>query len=162
MASADDTDKARFVYGPRPLAALVPALVRPAFRRRSPAATQVMADWPVIVGPAIAAVATPLRLTAGTLAIGCVGPVAMELAHLTDALLGRINGHLGQVAVQRLRFVQAARPDAPAPPPPSPRRPASAAARRAVAGLPEGELRDALERLGRVVLTDAARRDTAS
>ena len=34
--------------------ALVPALVRPAFRKRSPAAAQVMADWDQIVGPALA------------------------------------------------------------------------------------------------------------
>ena len=161
MASAEDDDKGRFVYGPRPLAALVPALVRPAFRRRAPATAQVLADWGVIVGPAIAAITTPIKLSAGTLAIGCSGPVAMELAHLTDALLGRINGHLGQVVVQRLRLVQSARPVAPEAPAPA-RRPAMAAARRAVHGMAEGELRDALERLGRVVLTDTARRDTAS
>jgi hypothetical protein len=95
------------------------------------------------------------------LAIGCSGPVAMELAHLSDALLGRINGHLGQVVVQRLRFVQSLRPPTPVAAA-LPRRPAVAAARQAVAGLAEGELRDALERLGRVVLTDAASRDTAS
>ncbi len=161
MASDDPADKARFSFGPRPLSALVPALVRPAFRRRAPATAQVVADWEAIVGPAIAAITTPLRLSAGTLAIGCTGPVAMELQHLSDSLLGRINGHLGQVAVVRLRFVQSVSRPAPAVAAKA-RPPALAAARTAVAGLPEGELRDALERLGRAVLTNDARRDTAS
>jgi hypothetical protein len=64
--------------------------------------------------------------------------------------MARINGHLGRVAVTRLRFVQ----DAPAAlPRPRPPRPAAVAqARAAVAGLPEGDLRDALEALGRAVL----------
>jgi hypothetical protein len=142
--------------GPRPLGALVPALVRPAFRRRAPATAQVLADWEAIVGPALAAETLPRRLSAGTLTIACAGPIAMELQHLSEALLGRINGHLGQVVVTRLRFVQealAARPRAaPQAAPPGARE----AARRAVAGLAEGPLRDALERLGRAVLTPPA------
>ncbi len=160
MASDDPAGKARFVYGPRPLSALVPALVRPAFKRRAPATAQVLADWDIIVGPAIAAITTPLKLSSGTLSIGCSGPAAMELQHLSDALMGRINSHLGQVAVQRLRFVQSAlRPAAPAPAKPPPQ--ALEAASRAVASLPAGDLRDALERLGRAVLTERAARDTA-
>jgi hypothetical protein len=145
------------VYGgPRPLAALVPGLVRPAFRRRAPATAQVLADWEAIVGPALAAETLPRRLSAGTLTIACAGPVAMELQHLSEALRARINGHLGQTAVTRLRFVQEALPSRshaasrPAPPP------AREAARRAVEAVPEGPLRDALERLGRAVLTPPA------
>ena len=66
----------RHLYGPRPVGALLPALVRPAFRRRAPATAQVLADWEAIIGPALAAVTTPRKLFAGTLAIGCAGPVA--------------------------------------------------------------------------------------
>ncbi len=141
----------RHVYGPRQVSALVPALVRPAFRRRAPATAQVLADWDVIVGPAIAAVTTPRRLFAGTLTITCPGPVALELQHLSGQLIERINTHLGKATVTRLRFVQDA-PPAPRPPQ-SPPPQAVAEARAAVASLPEGPLRDALEALGRVVLT---------
>ena len=144
-------DDTRHPYGPRPIGALLPAVVRPAWRRRAPATAQLVADWEAIVGPALAAVTIPRKLFSGTLAIACSGPVAMELQHLSDPLMARINGHLGRVAVTRLRFVQ----DIPAPPPPPappPRTPATAAARRAVAGLPEGPLRDALEALGQRVL----------
>ena len=157
MASDSSNDKpdaetARFVYGPRPLSALVPGLVRPAFRGRMAATAQVVADWAAIVGPAYAGLTTPRRLSSGTLTIGCTGPVAMELQHVAPALIERINSHLGRAAVERLRFVQEAPragPAAPAPP-----RPALAAAAAAVATLPPGELRDSLERLGRVVLAE--------
>jgi hypothetical protein len=152
MTSPPDEDKSsrRHVYGPRPVGVLVPGVVRPAFRRRAPATAQVLADWDAIVGPAIAAVTTPRKLFAGTLAIACSGPMAVELQHLSDQLIGRINGHLGQVAVTRLRFMQEMKPATPAPPPPRPR--AIAAAKAAVATLPAGELRDALAALGRAVL----------
>jgi hypothetical protein len=141
----------RHIYGPRQVSALVPALVRPAFRRRAPATAQVLADWEVIVGPTIAAVTTPRRLFAGTLAIACSGPVALELQHLSGQLIERINTHLGKVTVTRLRFVQDALPSPSPPPRPKPQ--AVAEARAAVASLPEGGLRDALEALGRMVLT---------
>ncbi len=155
MAGEHDSDKGRHVYGPRPLGALMPRIARPAFRRRSPAAAQLLADWPAIVGPALAAAAQPRRLAAGTLTLGCAGPQALELQHLATALIERINAHLGSVVVQRLRFVQERAAVVPAAAPP---RPALAAvAVPAVAGLPEGGLRDALERLGRAVLTAAPR-----
>jgi hypothetical protein len=142
----------RHIYGPRPLGALIPPIVRPAFKKRAPATAQVLADWEAIMGPAIAAVTTPRKLFAGTLSIACVGPVAMELQHLAPTLIGRINAHMGQIIVSRLRFVQDMQP----PPPATPkRRPATEAAHDAVAGLPEGELRDALESLGRMVLSQA-------
>jgi hypothetical protein len=155
--AAKDTDSgmardSRHVYGARPLAALVPHLTRPAFRRRSPATAQVLADWTAIVGPAIAAVTTPRRLVSGTLTIACAGPIAMELQYLGGELLARINGHLGSQVVSGLRFVQTST-IAPVPPqhtPPDPVRQAEAEA--AVAALPEGELRAALAALGRAVL----------
>ncbi|WP_415498186.1 DUF721 domain-containing protein [Acetobacter orientalis] len=90
----------------RSLAALLPAVTAPAFRRRSPASVQVFTDWADIVGPAHAAVTTPSKLSAGTLTIACAGPVAMELQHLSDALVARINTWCGHGLVARLRFVQ--------------------------------------------------------
>jgi hypothetical protein len=141
----------RYVYGPRGLGTLLPDLLRPVFRRRSAATAQILADWEAIVGPVLAAQCLPKRVTAGTLTLACTGPVALELQHLSEALLARINGRFGQTVVQRLRFVQEAMA---VPVQAAPRAPAGAAASRAVAGLPPGELRDALERLGRVVLTD--------
>jgi hypothetical protein len=119
---AKDGEGRRFPTAPVPLGNLLPRLTRPAFRKRSPAGAQIMADWPQMVGPALAAVTSPQRLSAGTLVLGCSGPVAMELQHLAPELIGRINGHLGRAAVERLRFVRSPRLPAPAPrAPPRPR-----------------------------------------
>lgn len=150
MAEEQASDKMRYIYGPRTLGALLPAIARPAFRRRSPAAAQIMADWAAIVGPALAASAQPRRLSGGTLTLGCTGPQALELQHLASALIERINAHLGSLVVERLRFVQ----EAPSTPPArlSPRQPDTPPP---IADLPPGGLRDALERLGRAVLTAA-------
>ena len=137
----------RFVWGPRPVGALVPGVTRAAFRARSPAAAQIVADWAAIVGPALAATTTPRRLQGGTLVIGCAGPVAMELQHVAVELVARINMALGRATVERLRFVQdflpvAARArvarEAPAPVP--------------VQGVAAGDLHDALARLGGAIL----------
>ena len=157
MTTSDGSDNPRpdrHVYGPREVGALMPALVRPAFRRRAPATALVLADWEAIVGPALAAVTTPRKLFSGTLAIGCSGPMAMELQHLSDQLIGRINAHMGKVAVTRLRFMQDA--VAPMKARPVARPIAVQAARDAVAGVTDEALREALESLGRAVLTRLA------
>jgi hypothetical protein len=145
----------RHVYGPRPLGAVVPRLTRAAFRRRAPATAQIIADWTAIMGPAIAAVTTPRRLSAGTLTIACAGPVAMELQHLAGEVMARINGHLGRAAVQTLRLVQTQEPRLPPALPrladPARLAQIEATIDAALGELPEGELRAALASLGRAI-----------
>ena len=65
-----------------------------------------MEAWSGIVGPILADMTVPRRLSQGTLTIGCSGPVAMELQHLSTELLNRVNQYLGAQTVHRLRFVQ--------------------------------------------------------
>ena len=154
MATGDAGGKPqRFVYGPRAIGAVLPAVTRPAFRAAGPAAAQLLADWPAIIGPSLAAVTSPRRFTGGTLTLGCAGPVALELQHLSGQLIERINGHLGRVAVQRLRFVQIAAPAAPARPSRATR---AALAPVAVEGIADGPLRDALGALGAAVRAERA------
>ena len=139
------TKDRRHVYGPRALASLLPAITRPALRSRNAASAQLVADWEAVAGPRIAAQTVPRRLAAGTLTLACAGPVALELQHQSQMLIGRINSHYGRLLVDRLRFVQddsaaAVRPVAPtsqAIPEPV-----------AIADMPEGPLRDALAALG--------------
>jgi hypothetical protein len=148
----DGFTPARSPYGPRPLGALIPALTRPVFRKKSPAAAQLMADWAEVVGPALAAVTSPKRFAAGALTIGCTGPVAMELTHLAPQLISRINAHLGKPMVERLRFVQQAASAAPAAAPrPAPAPPLPDRVEAAVSTVPGEELRAALAKLGRGV-----------
>lgn len=149
---AEDGEDRRFVGGARALAALLPRLTRPAFRRRSPAGAALMADWPMIVGPSLAVVTEPLRFAGGTLTIACAGPVAMELTHLAPQLLSRINGQLGGTLVRQLRFVQRS-PATRSAAAPRPAPPAELPARvdAALADIPDDALRAALEKLGRGV-----------
>ena len=137
----------RHVYGPRPVGALMPTLTRPAFRKRAPGSAQVMADWAEIVGPELSGTTVPRRLSSGTLTLACTGPVALELQHLSEQVLARVNSHLGRVVVRRLRFVQD-----PSPPPAAPAAvPPRAMQRIELPGIPPGPLHDALVALGRRV-----------
>jgi len=147
----EDREDRRFVGGPRMLGAVLPRITRPAYRRRSPAGAQLLADWAEVVGPALAAVTTPRRLSGGALTIACAGPVAMELSHLAPQLLARINGHFGRMAVERLRFVQQAAPPVPRAAVATPPAPLPGRVESALSGLPEGELREALAKLARGV-----------
>lgn len=140
------TQDTRHPYGPRPIAALLPGITRPAFKSAGPAAAQVMADWTTIVGPSLAAMAIPRRFAAGTLTLGCTGPVALELQHLSLQLIERVNAYLGRAAVQRLRFVQDM-----SPPPAAPARPRAPRPPVTIEGMPPGPLRDALGALGAAI-----------
>ncbi len=154
MASPPDDDK-RHVYGPRAVAALLPSVLRPAFKRRSPASARILSDWEAMVGPAMAAVTIPRRLSAGVLTIGCSGPVALELQHLSDQVAARINAYLGSTAVARIRLVQEFHATL-SPTPPAFDAAAEARATQAVASLPTGPLRDSLLRLGTRILVRRA------
>lgn len=147
----DMTVRRGIVHGPRPLGALIPGATRATFRRHSPAAAQIMADWPIIVGPKVASMTMPRRFDRGTLTIACAGAVAMDLHYVGVELINRINGHLGGRPVHSLRFTQAGMPRQPGPMPHAPPE-AVVEAEAAVASLPEGDLRTALAALGRVVL----------
>ena len=132
--------------GPRPLGALLPAITRPAFRKRAPAAAQVLADWEAVVGPQLAAVTVPRRLIGGTLTLACSGTTAMELQHLSPWVLERVNAYLGGCTVERLRILQEVLPQPPESRPAAKPRPAPK-----LPGIPPGPLRDALIRLGRAI-----------
>lgn len=139
-------------FAMRPLGGVLARVTRAGYRRRSPAAAQIMLDWLEIMGPTLGPRTVPQKLSAGTLTIGCQGPVAMELQHLSTQLIERLNTHLGasgaNAPVQRLRFVPVAtlttlprapkRPAALPPPPPLPE-------------IQPGPLHDALARLGQYV-----------
>ena len=152
MATAPEQNK-RHVAGPRGLGAVLPAVTRAAFRKRSPAAAGLMTDWPDIVGPAIAAVASPVRFTSGTLTIAASGPMVLELQYIAPELIARLNAYAGKVLVERLRFAAAsAAPAAPVRMPPK-AKPVAALAEdeETFADLPDGPVREALRGLRRAL-----------
>ncbi len=153
VAAVDASSGWRSFEGPRTLASLLPAITRPAFRTRAPASTQLMSDWPALVGPGIASAASPRRFSGGTLTLAVAGPAALELQHQATELIARINTALGSRLVERLRFVQDGVPDGAAAAPPRMPDPTPVP----VEGLPDGPLHDALARLGGRIAARARR-----
>jgi hypothetical protein len=126
----------------RGIAGLLAPVVRPAFRKRAPAAANLLADWAMLAGPDLATRAAPVKFAGGTLTLACTGPVAMELQYAAPSIISRLNLGLGNNMIERLRFVQQAPVNAPAPVPlqhqNKPERPKN---------LPDGELGEALAQL---------------
>lgn len=130
-------------YAPRGIAAILAPVTRPAFRRRAPAAAQLLADWPQLAGPELAARAVPLKFAGGTLRLGCTGPTALELQYIAPQIIERLNLALGHKMVERLQFEQQP-PRAPVTPP---ARPVPRQFSPPPQPLPEGALGAALARL---------------
>lgn len=146
---------------PKALGAIVPPLVRPILRKRAPSIAALLAEWEAVVGPAIAAVTVPRRLSAGTLTLAASPPIALELQHLAPQLLARVNAYLGSEAASRLRFAPSTVATPPRPLPPAATPEALARVAATLAPLPEGPLRAALEGLGTALATRAARGRTS-
>ncbi|HEX4078949.1 MAG TPA: DUF721 domain-containing protein [Rhizomicrobium sp.] len=84
-------------------------LGRTAFERAGFAEASLVLRWREIVGPDIARIARPLRLSSGVsggvLTLKAEPAAALFLQHESRALCARINAYLGRAVVQRLRFV---------------------------------------------------------
>ncbi len=130
-------------FAPRGIAGILALVTGPTFRRRAPAAAQILADWPQLAGRELAASAVPLKFAGGTLTLGCTGPIAMELQMATPQIIARLNLALGHNVVERLRFDQ----QSPRPPTTPPARAAQRRLTLPPQDLPEGELGSALARL---------------
>lgn len=143
--------------GPRGLAKVLPSVTKGWFRKRGFAEANVLLDWPDVVGAAVAARTCPERLDrAGTLRIRAAGAFGVELAHLEPLVRERINSYFGYEAVKRLLIVHG--PVAA----PRTRRTRSrqpmgeedlAKIDRCLQETMDSDLRAALERLGRAILT---------
>jgi hypothetical protein len=152
---------------PRPLAEVLRKTLSDAFAKQGFASVELVTRWPEIVGAEIAAHSQPEKIQwprtpqagqaknvperghAGTLMLRVEGPAALEIQHLSDVILERVNQFFGWQAVGSVRLRQAplARRAKATPP----RAPDIAAAARIAATLPEirdEKLRQALARLG--------------
>ncbi len=158
--------------GTRPLAASVGGLSKSVFGKRGFAEAGLVTGWENIVGPALAENCWPDRLTfppgrrdGGTLRILASGGLALELQHMEPQLLERINSHFGYRAIERMTIVHAPpgrkpggqnrKSEKPARRAPDPG--ARAAVEDALAAVEDEEIRDALARLGRAVISDPSR-----
>jgi hypothetical protein len=148
---------------PRPLAQLLGKMLNEAFAKQGFASTELVTRWPDIVGIEIAAHCEPEKIQwprtddrqasePGTLVLRVEGPTALEIQHLSNVILERVNRFFGWQAVGSVRLRQAPlrglfTPKAPSGPDPE-------IAARITAGLPEitdDNLRQALGRLGAAI-----------
>jgi hypothetical protein len=146
---------------PRPLAEVLRKTLGEAFAKQGFASVELVTRWPEIVGMEIAAHSQPEKIQwsrtpqarnapePGTLLLRVEGPAALEIQHLSDVILERVNQFFGWRAVDGVRLRQAPLSRRAAPrsrPAPDP-----AAMARIAAALPEikdAKLRQALARLG--------------
>lgn len=146
--------------GPRAIAGQVERLTRPALAKRGLAGAAIVAEWPAIVGPALASQTCPLRIAwprgeagEGTLHLRVAsGAMAMQLQHLEPQVLDRINGFFGYRAVGRLAISQGPLPRQRSAPRPPPRQAPPEEVERRLESVGDGELKAALAALGRWVL----------
>ena len=153
----------------RPLADLIGPAIAPLLAKQGFGQSEIILAWPEIVGPRYAAVSEPIRLQwppqgprrdpnarpqPAILHVRVDGGLAIELQHMQDIIIERVNRHLGWRCVSRLALKQGplerAKNARQNQPPPS----AQAVSRgeAATASLDEGPLRNALARLGASVL----------
>jgi len=155
------------------------ALLQPSIRRvsekRGFAQSRLLTHWPEIAGEAIAAVARPVEVSyarqgmGATLTILTTGAQAPMLEMQKETLRERINAVYGYSAISRIRLTQTSptgfaegqadfehrkAAEAPRDPPPE----LAAKAQQMVTPVADDDLRAALERLARNVLTRSTRR----
>ena len=154
------------VNKPRParsLAQLASGFLAEAFKKQGFASTELVTRWQDIVGPEIGAHAEPIKLQwpraidgepaePATLVLRVEGPAAIEIQHLSNVILERVNRFFGWQAVGRVALRQApltrhaASPVAVEPAPQEVERVAAA-----LSAVADDELRMALARLGAAI-----------
>jgi hypothetical protein len=139
-------------------------LIRPTLTKRGFSESRILVEWDDVVGERIAGLCRPVRLgyagregMGGTLTVGTLGAMALEVQHLTPQIIERVNAHYGYRAISRIRLVQLGpeafeerknKPDVPQPRPEEVTR-----IRSMVEPVTDEGLRGALERLGRNIAT---------
>ncbi len=140
----------------------LPRIAAPALRKRGFAEARLITEWPSIVGETLARETVPQKLvfprgsrSDAVLHLRVASGFAIELQHIAPQIIERINGFFGFRAVADLRYAQGPVPTARKPRRvPLRRLPDVEEARlnRALDGIEDDALRDALQRLGRAVV----------
>jgi predicted nucleic acid-binding Zn ribbon protein len=92
--------------GPRPLAAILPAVLEQLGLARTAEGWRAVSEWPAVAGERIARHTRALSFRDGTLAVEVEGSAWMqELSLLKRELLRNLNRHLGADVVTDVRLV---------------------------------------------------------
>jgi len=162
MASkpSDMERKGATLAGPRAVGELAGRILSKPLSKRGLAASTLAADWAAIVGSALADSTLPQRVVFrqgerkdGTLCLKVAsGAMALQIQHLTPQILERVNTHFGYRAVTQLTLVQGPVPNRGAARPVAKKlstSPVDSKLASQINALPESDLRDALDGLGR-------------
>jgi hypothetical protein len=143
------------------LADVASACLSDSFARQGFASAQLVTRWADIAGPEVAALCEPIKLqwqrTApgenepATLVLRVEGPTAIEVQHLSNVILDRVNRFLGWRAVDRLALRQAPLRRRPKPPPRVIDPTAAAEIAATLDKVDDESLRGALGRLGAAI-----------
>ena len=104
--------------GARPLADLATGLLAQSFRKQGFASSELIVRWETIVGAEVASHAEPLKIQwprrsdgenpePGTLVLRVDGPAAIEIQHMSQVILERVNRYFGWAAIDRIAIRQA-------------------------------------------------------
>lgn len=109
-----ETKRAKPQYRPAPSAGMAVARVmRPLSKGRGGGSSALALGkvWPDIMGPRWSKISSPVRFTGGkdgrTLVISAPGPAAALIMAASRPIIERLNAHLGEGHVKRIRVVQA-------------------------------------------------------
>ncbi len=159
--------------GPAPLADFANRVMDPVLSRRAGINTALLGCWDEIAGDDFAECTRPEKIAwprhngeladegyqPGVLTVACESARALFLTHAQGELIARINAFFGYPAIRQIRIVQ--KPVSPHPKASRPR-PLDAVASARLDGIigdmEDGDLKEALQRLGRGVLGRKAKR----
>ncbi|EJW21400.1 hypothetical protein IMCC14465_11960 [alpha proteobacterium IMCC14465] len=86
--------------------------------RRGFSDSRMLENWAAIVGPQLAAMSQPVRLSrrksgrdgeetaGGVLTVKAEGAIALEIQHLAPQIIDRLNSYYGHAAIARLNIIQ--------------------------------------------------------
>jgi len=99
----------------RSIGAVLNRIVAPTMKRRGFREIDILAHWPMIVGPQLAALSCPERISrsgrlspdgGAVLTVKVAGAMALEVQHMAPLILERLNQHYGAGSITRLNIVQ--------------------------------------------------------
>lgn len=94
--------------GPRPLATILPGVLRELGLAETAAGWRAVSEWPAVAGTRIARRSRAVSFRDGTLNVEVEGSAWMhELAFLKNELVRNLNRHLGSDVVRDVRLVPA-------------------------------------------------------
>jgi hypothetical protein len=147
----------------KPLSTLLGGVFSDVFAKQGFASRELVTRWAEIAGPEIARHSEPLKMQwprpvegqpqePATLMLRVEGPMALEIQHMSDVILQRVNRFLGWNAVGKLALRQAplSQPSA-RKPPKAPDADAVARVAETLGTIEDDDLRAALARLGAAI-----------